>query len=189
MDGARISVSENEYQKLKKEVRKGKEKLLVDVKARVDKLEERVLRSIAPPAKGSARGTRKKDNSVNVVNTIVVVIKDSGIYVYVEDNKRPVLLRRCWKLFALLSALCESNIGKPGGNGIIPVKSKVDLLRIIFKEHKHEIDRKGLITHVHRLRNEFEAVGLSRNLVETIGDGYRFRLADGGQFIVRYEGG
>jgi hypothetical protein len=187
MEGARINVSAREYQKLKEEVRKDKEKFLVDVKARADKLEERVLRSIAPPDKEPGRGTRKKDQSVNVVNTIVVVIKASGIFVYVEDHKRPVLLRRRWKLYALLLALCEKEIGQRHDDGLVPIKSQVDLLRILLKKHKHEIDLRGLIAHVHRLRNDLEAAGLSRNLVETLGDGYRIRLGENGQVIVRNE--
>jgi DNA-binding response OmpR family regulator len=189
MDGTTtMSVSENVYEEFKREVRTAREECVVAVEARFDKLEEKLDRRMEHEGRERGGQTRPVRQTEAIVNRLVIVHKPGqASVVYVDNIERPLRLRRCRTLVDLLLALCSKERGVSRGDGMVSVKSQDDLVALISERRQYPIDKPTVRAHVLRLRKQLEDDGLDRAFVETIKGGYRFRLAEDGQVIERYE--
>jgi hypothetical protein len=132
----------------------------------------------APP---SSRRNRRARTS-KIVRRIAIVSGPEGVEVHFDDHLPWLNLGKGDTLPALIRALASKRGSHARHDGLVPVKSQAELLeRIAPIRGQPMVHRQALRAHIMRLRKALENAGLPPGLVETIGDGYRLRLAADGQ--------
>ena len=135
-------------------------------------------------AKGVPVTQRQADrtsNSSDVVepvhNVIIEHDRDGFMLVHVENNELPAPLRNRQRLRQLLLALGAkvSRVNMPT-NGVIPFKTKAELIEAIEELSGQRISTGNLQNLVQQLRALFIKAHINPNLIESGGGGYRLRL-------------
>ena len=151
----------------------------------------------SPPAPPAARKGRRKtgrgrtaDEKPEPVHAIVVDRPAENILMTVENHTPPVNLGRCHILVVLLRGLCETDAGAGTcGDGVVPPKTKEELMDFIREFTGKVINKEALRNHILRLRDRLKDAGLPREYVETVDGDYRFRMRADGQLIIRLDDG
>ena len=128
----------------------------------------------------------RRAKTSQVVKRVAIVSTQSGWLAWIDDHKEPLRLGKGKRPRALLQALAGKNGNHERDDGLVPVKSAPLLakrVRDILKERKMP-DPSAIKVHVLRLREFLKHDGFHPGLIETIGDGYRLRLIEGGQVTV-----
>lgn len=127
------------------------------------------------------RHADRTSNSSDVVepvhNVIIEHDRDGFMLVHVENHELAVPLRNRQRLRQLLLALgaTVSRVNVPS-NGIIPFKTKAELIEAIEELSGKRISTGNLQNLVQHLRALFIKAHINPNLIESGGGGYRLRL-------------
>lgn len=199
MIGGETSMSTNDREfrdwlnNLRKDLRRIKKDLaknewaVEDLTIRVEERAQMVKKSKKSASRSSGRASRagstRRSNVRYVKEGVASVViehdADGWMLAHVENIGLPVLLKSSQRLRELLLALCGkvSRVnGREPGQVVVPFKSANELIEAIKELSGKKISVSNLQNLVQHLRDLLNEARINRDLVETGGGGYRFRL-------------
>ena len=139
------------------------------------------------PSQTTCRKKARRNAKTTMIAKRVTILTTGpeGAVAFVDDHPSRIELGNSLTLVGMLRLLTSKRGDYDRADGLVPVKSQVSLAKRVAAYRGSKIDDFHTVrAHVMRLRKALEHAGLPTGLIETVGDGYRFRLAGDGQVVI-----
>jgi hypothetical protein len=135
--------------------------------------------------KKKRKKTGRQDKTSMIVKRIAIINGPKLTEAWIDDHPTSVKLGHGATLWNVLWTSASKRGNNDLEDGLVPAKRKDKLVEMLTPKLGYKIgDPDTLRAHVMRLREAIAEAGLPPGLVETVGNGYRFRLARDGQITV-----